>query len=128
MSDIRTIMTADEYGQTLVRFADQQAQNLVQRGLTRSQIRNIFTEVRKIEALWKVNPKQARRRLEMLKPKLAYQAKRHQSKGKDPVSPLARILTEAIDYVKAEDEQSFRRFVELFEAILAYHRAHGGKD
>ena len=121
-------MTADEYGQDLVRFADQQAQILVKRNLTRSQIRNIFAEVRKIEALWKADPQRARRRLEMLKPKLAYQAKRHQSRDRDPVSPLARILTEAIDYVKAEDEASFRRFVELFEAILAYHRAHGGRD
>jgi len=123
MSNIRTIMTADEYGQALVTFARQEAQRLVRQNLTRSQIRNIFTEVRKIEALWQTNPSKARRRLEMLKPKLEYQAARERA-----VQGLARILSEAIDYVDPQQEGSFQRFMELFEAILAYHRALGGRN
>lgn len=123
MSQIKTIMTADEYGQTLVTFAEQTAQALVKQGLTRSQIRNIFTEVRKVEALWETDPNKARRRLEMLKPKLAYQTERVKS-----VKLLAQVLSEAINYVDPQREDSFRRFLELFEAILAYHRAKGGRN
>ncbi len=123
MPDVKTIMTTDDYGQALVTFARQTAQTLVKQGLTRAQIRNIFTEVRKIEALWETDPRQARRRLEMLKPKLAYQVARIKS-----VEGLAQVLSQAIDYVRADDPKSFQRFVELFEAILAYHRAEGGRN
>ncbi|RMD63525.1 type III-A CRISPR-associated protein Csm2 [Candidatus Parcubacteria bacterium] len=123
MSQIKTIMTADEYGQALVTFARQTAQTLVRQGLTRSQIRNIFTEVRKVQALWETDKARARRRLEMLKPKLAYQTNRVKS-----VKHLAQVLGEAIDYVDPNREDSFRRFLELFEAILAYHRAEGGRN
>ncbi len=123
MSQIRTIMTADDYGQTLVQFAEQTARQLVKAGLTRSQMRTIFTEVRKIEALWGTDPQGARRRLELLKPKLAYQTERVKA-----MQGLKQVLTEAIDYIQGADSRAFERFVELMEAILAYHRAQGGRS
>jgi CRISPR-associated protein Csm2 len=64
------------------------------------------------------------RRLNMLKPKLFYQAKRNPD-----VEPLRAVLVEAIDEVAGKPtdrRQRFERFMELFEAILAYHRFHGG--
>ncbi len=125
---VKEIMNADESGQELIRFAEAKASDLV-RKLKRTQIRNIFTEARQIEALWeKGNSNElALRRLSMLKPKLAYQAKRHQ-----PVEELKKVLDEAIDEIfKAEGDeqryQKFKRFMELFEAILAFHRAKGGE-
>ena len=123
--EVQTLMTADEAGSELVTFARQEAKSLVTQSLTRNQIRTIFTEVRQIEALW---PKQeAVRRLNMLKPKLAYQAARSNS-----VNRLRDVLSDAIDQVvKApadKRDERFRRFVELFEAILAYHRAEGGRS
>ena len=122
---VQTIMTADESGADLVTFAQQTADILVKNNLTRSQIRTIFTEVRQIEALWP--GQEAVRRLTMLKPKLAYQAARS-----GPVSHLRDVLTEAIDLVvKApvdKQNECFQRFVDLFEAILAYHRSQGGKS
>ncbi len=117
MSKIQTIMTADDYGQQLVTFARQTAETLVRQGLTTNQIRNIFTEVRKIEALWNTDSKKARRRLEILKPKMEYQTARTKAVGH-----LAKVLSEAIDQIQGEDAEAFERFVELFEAILAYHR------
>jgi len=123
MSQIRTIMTADDYGQALVQFAEQTARQLVKAGLTRSQMRTIFTEVRKIEALWGTDPQGARRRLELLKPKLAYQTERVKA-----MQGLKQVLTEAIDYIQGADSRAFERFVELMEAILAYHRAQGGRS
>jgi CRISPR-associated protein Csm2 len=95
-------------------------------GQTRSQIRNIFTEVRQIEAMWP--SQEAMRRLNMLKPKLSYQKARTRQ-----VEYLETVLVESInsvDQAETDDErnQRFQRFVDLFEAILAYHRAEGGRN
>lgn len=124
---VEIIMAGDDVGSELVKFADRIAANLVSKSLTRAQIRNIFTEVRKIEASWdNKNPQSAMRRLNMLKPKLDYQVARAR-----PVELLRDILVEAIeqvDAVKGEDRNKrFRIFMDLFEAILAYHRAKGGR-
>lgn len=126
--NVTTIMTADPSGEQLVIFARQTADQLVRNNLTRAQIRNIFTEVRKIEALWEAKPEDARRRLNMLKPKLDYQTARNEQ-----VKGLRDVLNKAIDEVeKAPDEDErdkrFQRFMDLFEAILAYHRALGGRN
>lgn len=125
---VTTIMTADANGAELVSFAQQTASQLVTANLTRSQIRGIFTEVRKIEAMWDAHPQDAMRRLNMLKPKLDYQTARSQS-----VQRLKEVLTQAIDEVNKDVEEKersrrFRVFMDLFEAILAYHRAQGGRS
>jgi len=118
-------MTADEAGAGLVTFAQQAADRLVESKLTRSQIRTVFTEVRQIEAQW--GKPEAIRRLNMLKPKLAYQTARSNS-----VDYLRLVLSEAIDEVVQSPankrDERFQRFVDLFEAILAYHRAKGGRN
>lgn len=125
---VETIMKGDESGGELVTFAEQTAKTLVRNNLTRAQIRNIFTEVRKIEATWEAHPVEAMRRLNMLKPKLDYQSARAK-----PVELLRDVLTQAINQVdavkdKAERDRRFRVFMDLFEAILAYHRAEGGRN
>jgi CRISPR-associated protein Csm2 len=123
--DVHTLMTADEAGAELVTFAQQAADRLVTNNLTRSQIRTVFTEVRQIEAQW--GKPEAVRRLNMLKPKLAYQTARSNS-----VDYLREVLSEAIDEVVQSPadkrDERFQRFVDLFEAILAYHRAKGGRN
>ena len=125
---VETIMTRDNSGDELVRFAEQTAQTLVGNKLTRAQIRNIFTEVRKIDAMWSARPSEAMRRLNMLKPKLDYQAARA-----EPVGVLRNVLKDAITQVSAAEDQKerdrrFHVFMDLFEAILAYHRAKGGHN
>ncbi|MEJ5224214.1 MAG: type III-A CRISPR-associated protein Csm2 [Anaerolineales bacterium] len=128
MSEIQTIMTADPTGQQLVQFAQTIAERLVKDQLTRGQIRNIFTEVRKIESLWEVDQEKALRRLVMLKPKMDYQTARIPQ-----VQRLKEVLAEAIDEVakgkdNKEKDERFKRFMNLFEAVLAYHRAKGGRN
>ncbi len=137
MSEIQNIMTSDALGQQLVTFAKSTAIQLVKNQLTRGQVRNIFTEVRKIEALWEAesvkNPEDrdytvALRRLMMLKPKMDYQTSRIPQ-----VQRLKEVLSEAIDFVvqgktPAEQTERFKRFMNLFEAILAYHRSEGGRN
>jgi len=80
--------------------------------------------VRQIQAMWSVDAsrEQAKRRLILLKPKMAYRARRERGKA---VSDLVDVLRPALDLVKGNDG-NFQRFVEFFEAILAYHKAYGG--
>jgi CRISPR-associated protein Csm2 len=122
---VQQVMTADLSGEELVNFAQQTAQTLVNQNLTTNQIRNIFTEVRQIEARW--DKPDTIRRLNMLKPKLAYQAARNAN-----VAHLRDVLSEAIDQViqapPEKQTERFERFVDLFEAILAYHHAKRSRN
>jgi CRISPR-associated protein Csm2 len=123
---VQEIIRQDKTGEKLVKLAEEKGQQL-SRSLKRTQIRGIFTEARRIEAQWQtLGEEKAMRRLNMLKPKLHYQAKRNPD-----VEPLRALLVEAIDEVaKGESGEKrlerFERFMELFEAILAYHRFYGG--
>ena len=106
-----------EGGEILVKEAEQQGQQLA-RNLTTSQIRNIYGAVKKMQMK---GGELDTHKLLMLKPKLAYAAKRHG----DGVDTLKDILTQAIDLV-GKDKEKFSRFVDFFEAILAYHKFYGG--
>lgn len=89
--------------------------------LTRSQIRNIFNSVKKIE----MHGLEAKRKdFLLLKPKLAYAAGK--SGSTKALEELRDRLTIAIDYV-GDSQERFENFCDFFEAILAYHRAAGGK-
>jgi len=118
---IRTIITQDQ-PRLLVDQAEQIGRAL-SRTLTKSQIRNIFGTVRQIQMNWTEEAQKAAsyRQLLMLKPKINYQAARTRE-----VKPLADVLDKAIDYVE-DSRVRFGRFVDFFEAILAYHTAEGGR-
>ena len=116
--------------ENMVREADALGHKLAG-SLTTAQIRNIFGTVRRIEMNWpeKASEGQARkghRDLLLLKPKLAYQAKREGDRKGRGVEMLRQVLDPAIDLVGGQRDQ-FQNFVDFFEAILAYHKAYGGK-
>jgi CRISPR-associated protein Csm2 len=105
-------------GKPLVKAAEGLAPGFKERGLTTSQIRNIFGMVKKMETEgFDAN------KFILLKPKLAYAAARANADG---THAFAEVLTRAIDVVD-DDAKKFARFVDFFEAILAYHKAAGGK-
>jgi CRISPR-associated protein Csm2 len=94
--------------------------------VTSSQIRAIFTTVRAIEAEWTTNADEAQmqkslRDFILLKSKLGYQAVRDET-----LKDLVKLLQRGIDLVK--NREHFQRFVDFFEAILAYHKVKGGKN
>lgn len=131
-SDMRAIIQTNDI-QKLVDYAEKQGRDLQSNGLTTSQIRLSFGQVRQIEAMWSIDGQreQAERLLMLLKPRIAYQAARDKEAG----SVLLRdILSAGIDAVfegtaPGSDERSarFRRFSELFEALLAYHKVAGNR-
>ena len=120
---IRRIILEGDY-QTLVDEADRIGSELVKQRLTTSQIRNVFGEVKRLQMRFDAN------RLRMLKPKLAYMGARAGHGGQR----LREVMSAAVDAVFSgnpsdpEVLQRFQRMVDFFEAILAYHRAHGGRD
>lgn len=114
---------------TLVHQAEELGDALQQTGLTKSQIRSLYGTVRQIQANWQQDlPAVRLRKVLLLKPRLAYQGARELK-----VKPLAETLSSAIDLVaSAKDTETqelrFGHFVDLFEAILAYHTAAGGRN
>ena len=128
---LQTIITDPNGAETLVKTADELGKDLQRQRLSTSQIRAIFGEVRQIEAEWSMGNKQrskALRKLILLKPKMAYRARRERSRA---VEALVNVLDPAVDLVvqgkdPKEQDDRFQRFVEFFEAILAYHKAYGG--
>ncbi|MCK5860988.1 MAG: type III-A CRISPR-associated protein Csm2 [Candidatus Hydrogenedentes bacterium] len=96
----------------------------IARSVTTSQIRNIYGTVKKIEMAGEIDLPAVL----LLKPRIAYAAHRNKGMGAE----LAPIITQAIDAVadgssNEEKQERFQRFSKGFEAIVAYHRAAGGK-
>ena len=130
--DLRTIVADPNGAEVLVSAADQLGKDLKGQGLTTSQIRALFGEVRQIQGQWTMDSttqrQLARRRMILLKPKMAYRARKERGRA---VQKLVNVLDPALDVVISEkdltkQQEDFNRFVEFFEAILAYHKAYGG--
>ena len=124
-NDIREIIVEGN-AERLLERAKQIGKSLKNAGLSMAQIRGIFGTVRRIEMRWtegasQETQEQAMRQLLLLQPKLEYQARRQKQ-----VEGLRDVLIPAIQQIQG-DRKRFSRFVEFFEAILAYHVAAGGK-
>ena len=124
--DLKRIINDPGDAKLLVKSADEVGRRLKEMNLTSSQIRALFGEVRQIEALWRTDDARARNRLILLKPKMAYRSRRERGQG---VAELVGVLDPAVDFVVRDSNGEyvrFQHFVELFEAILAYHKFYGG--
>jgi CRISPR-associated protein Csm2 len=106
-------------GKLLVETAEELGPRLQRGRLTVSQIRNVYGMVKQMEMRGFDADE-----FVLLKPKLAYAAARANAEG---VRELKDVLSWAIDAVD-NDESKFARFVDFFEAILAYHKAAGGRS
>ena len=115
----KIIQAINEGGRSLGEVAEELGHRLYSERLTTSQIRNIYGVVKKMQLSGEFDPGE----FVLLKPKLAYQAKRERGGG---VQELANVLIPAIDLV-GEDRNRFQNFVDFFEAILAYHTAAGAR-
>jgi CRISPR-associated protein Csm2 len=109
----------------MIECADDLGRHLKNKKVTTSQIRNAYGNMKKLEmAGWQGNRTQ--REMLLLKPRLAYAAGRQQDWAtKEGLENLRQVIDSAINAVT--DEESFKRFCQFFEAIIAYHKAAGGK-
>ncbi|MEN9613457.1 MAG: hypothetical protein RLZZ628_4271 [Bacteroidota bacterium] len=95
-------------------------------GVTSAQLRNLFSEVKRIELKMEENEDWDTDVL-MLRPKIAYNTARtiQRTRG-SRMKELREVLELALKSVKAKDD--FRRFSKFFEGIIAYHKVYGGKE
>ena len=98
---------------TLISYALTVGQGSAGQELGRTQIRNIYSTVKSLQAR-KVTD-DTYRELKLLIPKLDYAAARKQE-----LTGLAKTLIAGIRLV-GQDAQRFKHFVQFFEAIVAYH-------
>jgi CRISPR-associated protein Csm2 len=92
--------------------------------MTTSQIRNIYGEIKRIQAKGYDKEKSS---FLLLRPKLAYAEARVTAKEKESrIKAFRSVMERAHQYVI--NTENFDNFVNLFEATLAYHKFYGGKD
>ena len=117
----------------IINAARKFGEQINEKGLTTSQIRQVFSKLKSIEAKGYM---QQRSEFMMLKPFIAYAAGRQRKvQGLQDLKDRVTWGIDAVLDVKeadekkhlAEEQKRFRNFCKFFEAILAYHRAVGGK-
>lgn len=117
-----TVEFAKEFGEHLAKEEDNEA------ALTTSQLRKFFGEVKRQQLVGFNETEFA-----MLKPKLAYavgRAKQNARKNKyQKIEDFNFVISDAIDKVlKSPDKvRSFKNFINVFEAIVAYHKSEEKK-
>lgn len=116
---IQSYITKDDTAEKMVKDAEELGNYLKENKVTTSQIRNAYGNMKKLQMFGWNN--RTRREVLLLKPRLAYAAGRHGN----GLTQLKKVMDSAIDAVS--DEASFQRFCQFFEAIVAYHKAAGGK-
>ncbi len=89
--------------------------------LTNAKIRSIYGEIKRIQMSGFESNKPS---FFMLKPKVAY------AYGRERKNLGLRFFKFVFDqaFAQVNDEKSFHNFCNFMEAIIAYHRAFGGKE
>lgn len=114
--------------QELVSLAQEVGHASYEHGLTSNQIRNIFGMVKRWEMQYRSEStqkvqqeSQLQQELTMLRPKIIYAASRHDELG---TWIFALTMLHALDQTlnSGDLRHGFCRFVDLFEAILAFHK------
>ena len=105
----------------LVDYAEKAGQFMAKNGLTNSKIRSIYGEIKRIQMGEFEKEKSS---FFLLKPKVAY------ALGRDEKNEGLKLFKLIFDQAAESvcDQKSYQNFSNFIEAILAYHKAYGGKD
>jgi len=105
----------------MVVFAEKVGKFMADNGLTNSKIRNVYGEIKRIQMGEFEKEKSS---FYLLKPKVAY------ALGRDEKNEGLKLFKKNFDkcFEFVTDQKSYLNFCNLMEAILAYHKAYGGKD
>lgn len=106
---------------SLVSYAEKVGEFLANNGLTNSKIRSIYGEIKRIQMGEFEKEKSS---FYLLKPKVAY------ALGRDEKNEGLKLFKKVFDkaFESVTDQKSYQNFCNFIEAILAYHKAYGGKD
>lgn len=105
-------------------LCEELAKDMVKVKISSSFLRNVFGELRRIEA---GGFEKHRSDFVLLRPKLAYSCGRdsERNKGhKDELDSLQELYKLSARQVKSESE--YKNLVSIMEAIIAFHKANGG--
>lgn len=105
-----------------VDFCQRAAKYLTDSQMSASYIRNIFGELKRIETK---GFDKSRTDFYMLRPKVAYSTARAANRNMD-MSLFREIFDKIVPLV--HDSLTFKNMVNMIEAIIAFHKAEGGKD
>ena len=113
-----------------ITFTEKFGRHLKDGNFTTSQIRNVFGEIKRIQMS---GFKEHKTDFLLLRPKMAYAAKRATDKDKyaTGAGDFEKVLKSAHEAVASgtlDDEKRFENFCDFVEAVLAYHKAAGGRD
>ena len=98
--------------------------SLARSNVKMTQLRKFFSELKRIEADFE----RLNNRIIFLDPQLAYAAARaDKNEAKNKLKELHNALSPLIRSIN-EDKNKYKRFVRIFEAIIAYHKAEGGES
>ena len=111
----------EEADKDLVAFAEKAGKYMADNGLTNSKIRSIYGEIKRIQMGEFEKEKSS---FFLLKPKVAY------ALGRDDKNEGLKLFKLVFDkcYDDVKDQKTYHNFCNMIEAILAYHKANGGKD
>ena len=104
----------------MVDFADKMGKILCEEKLTTSRFRNVFGEIKRIQVSGYEEHKVS---FILLKPKIAYAV------GRDNENIGLLLFQNMFDacFEHVTNKETYQNFCNLVEAILAYHKLHGGK-
>lgn len=109
----------DAGGEMLFRKAEEMGRELVDKKVSMSQIRKLFSEIKKIEYDEK---KEYQYKLRLLKAQIGYTSGRFKE-----FSNFKESFYNLIDQTLRGGEVELKRFKDFFEATVAYFRAYGGR-
>lgn len=132
---------AEDFGKFLATFKGKYKDNSGttvsshEKELSTTQLRRFFGQIKRLQASVQSNESgfdaSKRSELLMLKPQLAYAVGRNKKKFRGKVEDETKIghfydeLKDAMGYVT--ETQHFKNFVNLVEAVVAYHKFAGGQ-
>ncbi len=113
-----------------INFAEKFGKQLVDNNFTTSQIRNVYGEIKRIQLSGFSENKSD---FLLLRPKMAYASKRATDKDRRATgaTDFEKVIKKAHGAVASGtdgDAKRFENFCDFVEAILAYHKAAGGRD
>jgi CRISPR-associated protein Csm2 len=119
-SKVKSAWVTNKIDNEAVSFSEDFGKYLAQNKLTTSQIRNIYGELKRIQMKGFDDEKTS---FLLLLPKMAYAAKRNVNHG---LTAFKQVFDKLHKDVKTAEH--YKNMMDIMEAILAYHKAFGGKE